>query len=131
MKPFSPEFQQRIIDHEVRLTRARLAAACTAAASESRRDDRRSAAEEGWVRQQAIAMLASAPTAGDLAGLGLSDAFIRDAGLGTSLRAAWRAFHRPGGRPHPPRRHAPVRWRLPDPRAPRLRTRRGTSVQRA
>lgn len=92
------ELEQRLIDHEVRLSEARetgqryTASLKLCQASQSGQADRR------WYRGELVSMLAAARTEADLHGLGLSDEVVRDARLGKSLREAWERF-RPGGAP--------------------------------
>ncbi len=89
------EYEQRLIDHEVRLTESREAIARYLGGRQSREDGRSSAAEERWFREQLIAMLAGASSEDDLAGLGLTDELVRKARLGDSLAEAWARHHHP------------------------------------
>jgi type II secretory pathway component PulF len=87
------EFEQRLIDHEVRVTRAREAVEQYQGGRQSRAELRTSAAEDRWFREQLITMLAAASTLEDLAGLGLTDELVRTTRLGDSLAEAWARHH--------------------------------------
>lgn len=84
--------EQRIIDHQVRLSGVREAAEAYYASREDRRERRTVFAEKRWERGQVISMLAGAASERELEHLGLSDALIREAGLGDSLAHAWTRF---------------------------------------
>lgn len=94
------ELEQRLIDHEVRLTRAREAGELYAAARDARKEKQSGQADRRWYREQLISMLKAARTEADLEGLGLSDEVMREARLGESVHEAWTRFH---FLPHPPR----------------------------
>jgi hypothetical protein len=87
------EFEQRLIEHEVRLSKAREAGERYALGREAREDQWSSAEDRRWYREQLISMLIEARTEADLEGLGLSDEVIREARLGDSVHAAWTHFH--------------------------------------
>lgn len=86
--------EQRIIDHEVRLSRAREAVAHTRGKREGRSTRRAAAAEQAWHRENVISMLGSVATEQELQELGLSDDVVQEVGLGDSLLRAWKAFRR-------------------------------------
>jgi hypothetical protein len=86
------ETEQRLIDHEVRLSEAREAGERFTAARESRRDARGRQSDRLWYRRELIAMLRAAQTEDELHELGLSDAVVREARLGDSLAEAWASF---------------------------------------
>lgn len=87
-----PRYDQRIIDHEVKLTRTTAALERALAGQKARGERRQALAEALWVRQQYVAMLRSARDEGELRELGLTDEMIRDVRLGDSVSAAWRRF---------------------------------------
>lgn len=87
------QLDQRLIEHEVRLSKAREAGELYALRREAREDHWSSAADRRWYREQLISMLMAAPTEADLEGLGLSDEVMRDARLGESVHEAWARFH--------------------------------------
>lgn len=89
------EHEQRLIEHEVRLSNAREAGALYAASRDARQDRRTAAADRRWYRKQLISMLIEAGTEADLEGLGLSDEVMREARLGDTVHAAWTRFHPP------------------------------------
>jgi hypothetical protein len=97
--PRGNEFDQKLIDHEVRVSKAREAGEIHAAGRDSLRERQSSQADRRWYRGELIAMLTAACSEADLHGLGLSDAVVREARLGDSLLEAWTRF-----RP----RHLPV-----------------------
>lgn len=86
------EVEQRMIDHEVRLTRAREAGQMYVARLRARQERESNEAERQWYRRELISMLRSARTEADLHGLGLSDRVVREARLGGSLLEAWARF---------------------------------------
>jgi hypothetical protein len=86
-------YEQRRIDHEVRLSRAREVVEGYVGGRASREERRSSAAENRWFREQVAAMLAGAAREEELAGLGLSDAMVREARLGDSVAEAWARYH--------------------------------------
>lgn len=88
------EYEQRLIDHEVRISRAREAVAKYQGGRESREERRSGAAEERWFRKQLVSMLSGAATVQDLEGLGVSDEVVREARLGESVAEAWARYHR-------------------------------------
>jgi hypothetical protein len=102
--PRRQEFEQQLIDHEVRVSRVREAGEMYAAGRDERRDSRSSLADRRWYRGELISMLAAARTEAELDGLGLSDEVVREAGLGDSLLQAWARYGPAhlGGRPPPP-----------------------------
>jgi hypothetical protein len=95
------EFEQRLIDHEVRRGRVDEAREQFTALRESRWESRSSWEDWRWYRRELIAMLAAAGTEAELRGLGLSDEVIREARLGATLLEAWARFHLPQFAPSP------------------------------
>ena len=89
------EFQQRMIEHEVRLSEAREAGEEYAVRLGDRFDQQSGYADRRWYRDQLVSMLMEARTEADLAGLGLSDEVIREARLGESVHEAWTRYHPP------------------------------------
>lgn len=120
------EIEQRLIDHEVRLSEAREAAELYAAGRESRQEGRLGQADRRWYRAELVSILAGARTEADLHGLGLSDRVVREARLGETLREAWTRFRprhlAPPREPDRARGAPPVTTRVrgrpfpPDPR---------------
>lgn len=108
------EFEQRLIEHEVRLSKAREAGELYVAGRDARQDERSSVADYRWYRQQLISMLLSARTESELEGLGLSDEVMREARLGNSVHEAWAGFH-----PPPPPNHLTEPAERPDRALPR------------
>lgn len=94
------DIQQRMIDHEVRMSEAREIGELYTASRESRHERQISQADGRWYRGELIAMLTAARSERDLHGLGLSDDVVREARLGDSLAEAWTRF-RPQHRPPP------------------------------
>ncbi|WP_420129257.1 hypothetical protein [Longimicrobium sp.] len=88
----SIEFEQKLIDHEVRISEAREAGEVFAAGRDARLERSRSQADRRWYRAELIAMLGAARTERELRELGLSDAVVREARLGDSLLAVWAHF---------------------------------------
>ncbi len=87
------ELEQKLIEHEVRLSTAREAGELYVASRAARQDERSSVADRRWYREQLISMLMEARTEADLEGLGLSDEVVREARLGNSVHEAWSRFH--------------------------------------
>lgn len=87
------ELDQRLIEHEVRLSERREAREEYAARLKVRHDQLSGHADGRWYRDQLISMLMEARTEADLSGLGLSDEVMREARLGDSVHAAWTRFH--------------------------------------
>ena len=83
------ELEQRIIEHEARLSRARATIDDCLARQQARRERGQAAAETEWVREQIISMIAGAEGEQELEGLGLSDEVVRELELGSSLREVW------------------------------------------
>ncbi|HEX6371899.1 MAG TPA: hypothetical protein VF006_23450 [Longimicrobium sp.] len=94
------DLDQRLIEHEVRLSKAREAGEQHAAFRDAWEVQQSGRADRQWYRRQLISMLAEARTEADLTGLGLSDEVIREARLGKSVHEAWTRFH-----PPPPMNH--------------------------
>ena len=95
--------EQRLIDHEVRLSEARESGYRYAAARDVRRERHGSEADRRWYRGELIAMLTAARSERELHGLGLSDQVVREARLGDSLLEAWTRFRpQPFDPPAPP-----------------------------
>jgi hypothetical protein len=90
--PRTEEFDQKLIDHEVRVTKAREAGEIHAAGRDSLAERQNSQADRRWYRGELVAMLTAARSEADLHGLGLSDAVVREARLGDSLLEAWTRF---------------------------------------
>lgn len=109
------ELEQRLIDHEVRLTEAREAGETYIAGRESRMERHGSRADQRWYRGELIAMLQAADTEAELRGLGLSDAVVREARLGNSVMDAWTRF-RSGRLPLPAPPSGREARTAPDPR---------------
>ena len=91
------ETEQRLIDHEVQMSKVRETRQRHAATRESWQVRESGRADRRWYRGELITMLAGARTEADLHGLGLSDAMVREARLGDTLAEAWTRF-----RPPPP-----------------------------
>ena len=91
------EMEQRVIDHEVHLSKVRERSQRYAASRESHEVRESGRKDRRWFRGELIAMLAAARTEADLHGLGLSDDLVREVGLGDTLTQAWTRF-----RPPPP-----------------------------
>jgi hypothetical protein len=89
------ELEQKLIEHEVRLSKAREAGALYALGREARKDSRSSVTDRRWYREQLVSMLIEARTEADLEGLGFSDEVVREARLGNSVHEAWARFHCP------------------------------------
>ncbi|MBW3570500.1 MAG: hypothetical protein KY467_05295 [Gemmatimonadetes bacterium] len=87
------QLEQRLIDHEVRLSEARETGYRYTAARELRRERGSREADRRWYRGELVAMLTAARTERELHGLGLSDQVVREARLGDSLLEAWMRFH--------------------------------------
>lgn len=96
------ELEQRLIDHEVRLSEAREAGQRYAASRESRQERESGQADRRWYRAELVSMLEAARTEAELQGLGINDQVVREARLGDSLLDAWNRF-RPGIGPAPPK----------------------------
>jgi hypothetical protein len=92
-------FEQKLIDHEIRVSKVREAGELYAASREARRERRSGLSDRRWYRDQLISMLMAARTEADLEGLGLSDEVVREAGLGDSLHETWAGFHSPPDSP--------------------------------
>jgi hypothetical protein len=89
------ELDQRLIEHEVRLSERREAREQYAARVAARYDRQSGQGDRRWYRGQLISMLVEARAEADLAGLGLSDEVMREARLGESVHEAWTRFHPP------------------------------------
>lgn len=89
----SRDEEQRIIDHEVRLSRARESVAQCHDRQQRWSDRRAATAEQDWYREEVVSILAAATTEQELQSLGLSNRVIREVGLGESLLKAWRSVH--------------------------------------
>jgi hypothetical protein len=87
------QLDQRLIEHEVRISERREAREQYVAGLGVRHDQQSGQADRRWYRGQLISMLMEARTEADLAGLGLSDEAIREARLGESVHTAWTRFH--------------------------------------
>lgn len=102
------EFEQRLIDHEVRRGRVLEARERFVASRERRQELRSRRGGLHWYRRELAAILAAARTEQELHELGLSDEVVREARLGDTLREAWGRFRLPptsaerisGGRVH-------------------------------
>jgi hypothetical protein len=86
------ELEQRIIDHEARVTRTQELRAFSDGARERRREQRDANAEERWLREGMISILRAAESEREVRELGLSDEVIREARLAQSLAEAWQRF---------------------------------------
>lgn len=102
-KERTPQLQQRMIEHEVRLSEKREAGEQYTARLEARFDQQSGHADRRWYRDQLVSMLMEARAEADLSGLGLSDEVIREARLGESVHEAWTRFHPPANHPTHPR----------------------------
>jgi hypothetical protein len=93
--------EQRLIEHEMRLSRAR-AAVHDYVVQRQRRIDRRTEWEQAvWLRRQVAQMITAMPL-DELPTLGVDDALVRELNLGPSLRAAWERLCAPPPRHSPP-----------------------------
>jgi len=90
--PRRKEFDQKLIDHEVRMSKMREAGEIHAAGRDSLRERQSRQADRRWYRGELVAMLTAARSEADLQGLGLSDDVVREARLGDSLLEAWTRF---------------------------------------
>lgn len=90
----SEELEQRIIEHEARLSRARETVDDCLARRQARRERGQAAAETEWVREQIVSIIAGAADEEELEGLGVSDEVVRELGLGSSLREVWSRYRR-------------------------------------
>lgn len=95
-------FEQKLIDHEVRVSEAREIGERHVAGRDVRRERTSSQADRRWYRRELVDMLTAARTEDDLRELGLSDEVVREAGLGDSLMEAWARFRGPHHAPSSP-----------------------------
>lgn len=102
--------EQRIIEHEVLLSRTRAIIQDYLVARQERADARAATEQNAWMRTQVSDMIARA-SADELEGLGLTDELMRELRLGTSVQGVWTALHSA-------------------PRASRLRSPRGFAGER-
>jgi hypothetical protein len=86
--------QQRLIEHEMRLSRTRALIDRYAAWMQERDDARDAGRETAWVRRRMAEMIAGA-SPDELHALGVTDEVVREMRLGTSLRDAWSRLHPP------------------------------------
>jgi hypothetical protein len=107
--------EQRIIDHQVLLSRTREIMERFAARERAWGDRREARQQTAWLRRQLADLIASASPE-DLEALGVTDQAVREVRLGASVQAVWRRLHvpppfadrpasadEPGGAANPPR----------------------------
>jgi hypothetical protein len=84
--------QQRIIDHEARLSRAAGLVHDYQERQRARAAARLSWEQSAWLRRQLAQMIAESPR-DELHALGLTDEMVRESRLGDTLQAAWDRSH--------------------------------------
>lgn len=107
--------EQRIIDHEVRLSRTREIVEGYAAGRRARGESREAWRQAAWMRERLAGLIAGASLE-ELDSLGVTDQVVRELRLGASVQAVWRRLH---SSPPPPTQLSPPGAR----RAPRARVR--------
>ena len=86
--------EQRIIDHEVRLSRTREIVERFAAREGVWAERYEARQQTAWLRRRLIDLIASTPLE-EMENLGLTDQSVRDVRLGTSVREVWERLHPP------------------------------------
>jgi hypothetical protein len=109
--PHGKEFEQKVIDHEVRMSKAREVGQVYSDGRDSRTAGRSTQADRRWYRAELVGMLREARSEADLRGLGFSDDVVREARLGDTLLDAWARFRLPH------HASAPAEW-VPDAPSP-------------
>lgn len=90
----SQDLEQRAIDHEVRLARARTVLEACRIARLLRMESKEARGELLWLREQYFSMLRAAGTEQEVRELGLTDEAVREARLGATVAEAWQRVHR-------------------------------------